>query len=784
MEPQTVTEVWAALPTSLTLSKYEVSSLGRIRNKKTQVLASDECINANGYIVNSVVHNGCKNRILEARHHLIASAFIPNPAGLRYVIHHNDVKTDNRVQNLRWYGGRGQTDYYKDTDGKHMGTAFLLCQTDLDDAMITVWNSVKTAAEQNNTTSHRITHAIHNSTPIDGHNWKYRMVTMPNEKWHPLRLGGINGETVLVSNEGRIRLDTLVTYGIYTNKGFYISIGTANYWVDKLVCRAFHGAPEVDRDHVIHLDSILTNNNVVNLRWAPKPTNNSVEAKRAFTCNKPIASVAEDGQIIQVFESLTKAEEEIAKIDGMANRGNIGKAATIAKKNGERRKACNRYWAYLDPKDHTKLLPIRGFITKSMKRAPEIEAELDAEPELHPNDITSGLVMDNILDEDVEYTAAPETRNNDVGIPDIEDLWSGSTDDPLDVPLYADQDGNPLDETAIKNLDLPGEIWKQLPEKLKLSRYEVSNLGRIRHIKLGVANGKLSHTGYWYSYLSFDSGKSHNRLHHRLVAYAFLDNPEGKPVVDHIDRNKQNNHVDNLRWATYSENSYNTLGSSGNRGRKVIRINPRTQERKQFNSVKEAAQASGCSCHTITNALRGIVGKNAMYKWEPVLEEDLEGEVWIDTCYGGVNLKVSNKGRVKNLRGKMLKQGLNGDYMKVTVGKKSTSVHKVICSAFHGNPPTLEQNTVNHKDHDTTNNTADNLEWASMAEQIAHQRKSENNHSTGKKVIQYNLDTDVAIREWPSVKNACETLGLTRDSVYKVVAYGMPSTNGSGWRYA
>ncbi len=50
---------------------------------------------------------------------------------------------------------------------------------------------------------------------------------------------------------------------------------------------------------------------------------------------------------------------------------------------------------------------------------------------------------------------------------------------------------------------------------------------------------------------------------HRLVAEAFIPNPYNKPTVDHIDRNPQNNHVENLRWATYREQSKNQ-GSRSN----------------------------------------------------------------------------------------------------------------------------------------------------------------------------------------------------------------------------
>ena len=79
--------------------------------------------------------------------------------------------------------------------------------------------------------------------------------------------------------------------------------------------------------------------------------------------------------------------------------------------------------------------------------------------------------------------------------------------------------------------------------------WEVSNFGRFRW------NGKIRiphirPDGYL---------KIQNQYVHRIVAQAFIPNPENKPHVDHIDRNPHNNRVDNLRWVTPKENMQNPL---------------------------------------------------------------------------------------------------------------------------------------------------------------------------------------------------------------------------------
>ena len=78
--------------------------------------------------------------------------------------------------------------------------------------------------------------------------------------------------------------------------------------------------------------------------------------------------------------------------------------------------------------------------------------------------------------------------------------------------------------------------------------YEVSNLGRVKR-NGEIIEPRIINSGY----------KSCKFLVHRAVAELFIQNPENKPCVDHIDCNKLNNNVDNLKWSTYSENMLNPI---------------------------------------------------------------------------------------------------------------------------------------------------------------------------------------------------------------------------------
>lgn len=98
------------------------------------------------------------------------------------------------------------------------------------------------------------------------------------------------------------------------------------------------------------------------------------------------------------------------------------------------------------------------------------------------------------------------------------------------------------------------EEWK--PIKGYEGLYEVSNTGKIKSFQRGktrILHQNVNWSGYHHVILSKDTAKKDLRVH-RLVASAFIPNPNNKPEVNHIDGNKDNNNVDNLEWATGKEN--------------------------------------------------------------------------------------------------------------------------------------------------------------------------------------------------------------------------------------
>lgn len=126
------------------------------------------------------------------------------------------------------------------------------------------------------------------------------------------------------------------------------------------------------------------------------------------------------------------------------------------------------------------------------------------------------------------------------------------------------------------------ENWKDMQGYEGL--YQISDLGRIksypRVVKCKESNERIIksrilkqyHTSNHYLFVRLSKNKKQTNYRvHRLVALNFIDNPENKPCVNHIDGNKSNNRVDNLEWCTHSENMQhavkNGLSANWNKGK-------------------------------------------------------------------------------------------------------------------------------------------------------------------------------------------------------------------------
>lgn len=140
-----------------------------------------------------------------------------------------------------------------------------------------------------------------------------------------------------------------------------------------------------------------------------------------------------------------------------------------------------------------------------------------------------------------------------------------------------------------------------------LENYEVSNLGNVRSIRYNrILNPTPNQNGYVTTRLLNTTTNSYVKERiHRLVAKTFIANPDNKTVVDHIDGNKSNNRVDNLRWCNQVENLRNTAkyrnNASGIKGvswhKKVnkwcaaIRVDGINVHLGCFDNIEDAKQA-------------------------------------------------------------------------------------------------------------------------------------------------------------------------------------------------
>ena len=210
---------------------------------------------------------------------------------------------------------------------------------------------------------------------------------------------------------------------------------------------------------------------------------------------------------------------------------------------------------------------------------------------------------------------------------------------PHNLPCVCHKDGDILNNN-VDNLywgdtleeipSLKGEVWKDVVGYEGL--YKVSNKGRVislarfsfnRMIRGRVLRPGSNQHGYEIVSLAKD-GKNRGFLVHRLVAMAFIPNPLNKPSVDHIDTNKRNNCVDNLRWCTNEENMKNTTtsakmkshgGAQSKRAIPILRVSLYDGSIKTYGFLKEAIKDNHISHQHLNKCLTGKLFSHKGYRW-------------------------------------------------------------------------------------------------------------------------------------------------------------------------
>ena len=169
--------------------------------------------------------------------------------------------------------------------------------------------------------------------------------------------------------------------------------------------------------------------------------------------------------------------------------------------------------------------------------------------------------------------------------------------------------------------------WKQIAG----FNYCVSNIGQVFSMHTNkMLKPNISRNGYVYVVLS-DGGKLTTKKIHRLVAEAFIPNPNNLPQVNHVDGNKSNNAAINLEWVTAKENVehfWNNLDNEEHRQRRITgqqraKLHRKTTakrvvrltDNKMYNSIHEAATENGTSTSLISKVCKGKRHTTAGHSW-------------------------------------------------------------------------------------------------------------------------------------------------------------------------
>lgn len=154
------------------------------------------------------------------------------------------------------------------------------------------------------------------------------------------------------------------------------------------------------------------------------------------------------------------------------------------------------------------------------------------------------------------------------------------------------------------------EVWKTITG---YEDYQVSNLGRVKSLKYGKERILTDRDTKGYLYITVSKNSIRKRLLiHRLVAEAFLDNPDNLPIINHRDENKHNNKADNLEFCTYYYNL--TYNNKHRTYAKKVGCFKDGKLLKVYMAIQDVKN-DGFDASNVCNCCKGKLNKHHGYQW-------------------------------------------------------------------------------------------------------------------------------------------------------------------------
>ena len=330
------------------------------------------------------------------------------------------------------------------------------------------------------------------------------------------------------------------------------------------------------------------------------------------------------------------------------------------------------------------------------------------------------------------------------------------------------------------------------------SRYEVNKNGVIRNLlNKQIKKSRENKQGYLTVSLVKDlvvnSVYKVNpvRVHKVVVLNYIGDPPSNKHTIDHINCIKTDNTLDNLRWATPTEQANNrtqakTTKQLGSSELAVLQYDMNNNFIMEFKNPLEVKHILGINkgsisynCLGKTKSAGGFIFK---YKYKDEIQ--YEDEIWKDFTFNNKQILVSTYGRVKS-NNKLIKGCLSSQtgYTIICIYdnkvRKNESIHKLVAKCFIDNPNNKE--IVNHKDQNKENNHIDNLEWCTSSENTIHFYKGTGSKLC-KKIQQLDENKNV-VQIFDSVAEAARSINIKGKSHLTVRIKNEKLYHGFYWRY-